>query len=188
MNNVFLLIEYFVFLWWPFPKSTQTLVHDIDIKIWSNYIGNFTREFLPIIIDRIESPRFTLRFLVRIILSWTESCSSSLLTTPLKIPLSKISLSRETDETCNCFELCALIQCNFCVFGTAMADFQIVTILADFLQFQLIAIYNIYIWISFGSKSCTVGGITKNCRSSTCSSPHRSFNSTTYSIYCSFSV
>ena len=136
-------MEYFVFLWWPFPKSTQTLVHDIDIKIRSNYIGNFTREFLPIIIDRIESPRFT--FLVRIGLSWTESSSSSLLTTPLKIPMSKIS-SPETDETCNCFELCALIQCNFCVFGTAMADFQIVTISADFSSISADSTYITFIF------------------------------------------
>ena len=52
MNNVFLLIEYLVFLLQPFPKSTQALVHDIDFKIQSNYIGNFTRVFSPFIIDQ----------------------------------------------------------------------------------------------------------------------------------------
>lgn len=73
----------------------------------------------------MQSPKFELRLLVGI-----------RTTTSMKIPTSKKLLSPETDEKYDYFEFCPLTQCNFCVFGTAMADLQVVAISADFFQIQ----------------------------------------------------
>ena len=130
----------------PFPKSTQALLHDTDFKVQSNYIGNFTREFSPIIFDQNPIFRIYIKVLMGIGLSWTESSPPSLLTTPLRIPTSKKSLQPETDETYNCLELCALTQCNFCVFGAAMVDSQIVTIPADISSISADVFYTTFIF------------------------------------------
>ena len=76
----------------PFPKSTQALLHDTDFKVQSDYIGNFTWEFSPIIFDQNPIFRIYIKVLMGIGLSWTESSSPLLLTTPLRIPTSKKSL------------------------------------------------------------------------------------------------
>ena len=66
-------------------------------------------------------------------------------TTSMKIPTSKKLLSPETDEKYDYFEFCTLTQCNFCVFGTAMADFQVVAISADFFSISARGMYITFI-------------------------------------------
>ena len=56
-DNVFPLVQDFLFSWWPFPKCIVTLVHNTDFKIQLNCGGNFTREFLFIILNKTQSLR-----------------------------------------------------------------------------------------------------------------------------------